>query len=95
MSIKFTPSDGPTLGVEVELQIVDLESRNLVPRAPELLAAVPQHRSHFVAKVPVHGKEFRAHLVALQEPQFHIRLKLGVKRSGRRPLTSRHPWPMT
>ena len=43
MPIQFTPSDGPTLGVEVELQIVDLESRNLVPRAPELLAATNDH----------------------------------------------------
>ena len=39
MSIQFNKSDGPTLGVEVELQIVDLESRKLVPLAPELLAA--------------------------------------------------------
>jgi gamma-glutamyl:cysteine ligase YbdK (ATP-grasp superfamily) len=45
MSIQFNKSDGPSLGVEVELQIVDLESRMLVSLAPELLAAVdnPEH----------------------------------------------------
>jgi len=45
MSIQFNKSDGPSLGVEVELQIVDLKSRMLVPLAPELLAAVdnPEH----------------------------------------------------
>ena len=43
MSIQFNKSDGPTLGVEVELQIVDLESRQLVPLAPDILAAVNNH----------------------------------------------------
>ncbi len=33
----------PTLGVEVELQVVDLESRKLVPHAPDILAAVNNH----------------------------------------------------
>ena len=41
MSIQFNKSDGPSLGVEVELQIVDLESRMLVPLAPESAYGVP------------------------------------------------------
>jgi len=40
MSIPFNKSDGPSLGVEVELQIIDLESRKLVPLAPQLIEAV-------------------------------------------------------
>ena len=40
MTIQFNASKNPTIGVEVELQIVDLETRNLVPMADELIAAV-------------------------------------------------------
>jgi carboxylate-amine ligase len=39
--IKFQPSKPFTLGVEIELQIVDKNSMNLVPRAPEILDMVP------------------------------------------------------
>jgi glutamate---cysteine ligase / carboxylate-amine ligase len=39
-SCQFTPS-GPTVGVEIELQLVDLQSLNLVNRCPEILAALP------------------------------------------------------
>jgi glutamate---cysteine ligase / carboxylate-amine ligase len=38
--IDFSPSDGPTLGVEWELACVDAATGDLVPVAPEVLAAV-------------------------------------------------------
>lgn len=38
MTIPFQASAGPTLGVEMELQIVDLQTGKLVPRGPELVA---------------------------------------------------------
>jgi carboxylate-amine ligase len=37
--LTFHPSAEPTIGVELELQILDRESRNLVPGAPRLLKA--------------------------------------------------------
>ena len=40
MSIPFHPSPSPTLGVEVELQLIDPATRQLIPRAPELLVAL-------------------------------------------------------
>ena len=36
MAINFTPSPEPTLGVEVELQLVDLKTRELVPYGPAI-----------------------------------------------------------
>ena len=38
MHIAFNSSDGPTLGVEVELEIVDRDTRELVSTATEILA---------------------------------------------------------
>ena len=44
MSIDFTPSPHRSLGVEVELGIVDVESRQLVPQANEIISAlISQH----------------------------------------------------
>lgn len=37
MDIPFNPSAGPTLGVEWELELVDLDTRQLTPRAVEIL----------------------------------------------------------
>lgn len=42
-TIEFTPSRPFTLGVELEFQVLDRESLNLVPRAPEILAMVPDN----------------------------------------------------
>lgn len=39
-SITFPACPRPTLGVELEISLVDLQSRNLAPRAPEVLAAL-------------------------------------------------------
>jgi carboxylate-amine ligase len=39
--IIFQPSKPFSLGVEIELQVVDKNNLNLVPRAPEILAMVP------------------------------------------------------
>jgi carboxylate-amine ligase len=41
-SIEFQISKPFSLGVEIELQILDRSDLNLVPRAPEILAMVPQ-----------------------------------------------------
>jgi carboxylate-amine ligase len=38
MALSFTPSEPLTLGVEMEVQIIDAESRDLTPGAPQLLA---------------------------------------------------------
>lgn len=40
MDIPFNPSAGPTLGVEWELELVDRDSRELSPRAIEILEAI-------------------------------------------------------
>ena len=42
-AIAFTGSPSPTIGVEVELQIVDPKTRKLVNAGPRLLAAVNDH----------------------------------------------------
>jgi carboxylate-amine ligase len=42
-AIEFNISKPFSLGVEIELQILDRESLNLVPRAPEILAMVPDN----------------------------------------------------
>ena len=39
--IEFQKSKPFTLGIEIELQIVDKNTLNLVPRAPEILDMVP------------------------------------------------------
>jgi carboxylate-amine ligase len=40
-TIEFNISKPFSLGVEIELQILDRETLNLVPRAPEILDMVP------------------------------------------------------
>jgi carboxylate-amine ligase len=40
MSITFNPSPTPTLGVELELQLVDRKTRQLTPLGPEVLRAL-------------------------------------------------------
>ena len=39
--ITFQASSPFSLGVEIELQILDKQSLNLIPKAPEILAMVP------------------------------------------------------
>ena len=41
MQIEFKASKPFSLGVEIELQIIDMKSLNLFPRAPEILTLVP------------------------------------------------------
>ncbi|UFP94807.1 glutamate--cysteine ligase [Gloeobacter morelensis] len=43
MTIPFQSSAAPTLGVEMELQIIDPETGNLTPRGPELVAFCEEH----------------------------------------------------
>ncbi len=46
MTYHFKGNDHHTLGVEIELQLVDRESRRLVSRSEEILGQVPaEHRS--------------------------------------------------
>ncbi len=40
--VKFTPSHAPTLGVEIELALVDARTMALVSAAPELLSRLPE-----------------------------------------------------
>ena len=40
MSITFNPSPSPSLGVEVELQLVDKVTRQLTPLGPDVLRAL-------------------------------------------------------
>jgi glutamate---cysteine ligase / carboxylate-amine ligase len=43
MDVPFTPSSRRSVGVEWELQIVDRETRELVPAAPELIEELRGH----------------------------------------------------
>lgn len=45
--IQFKPSSEPTIGVEVELQVVDAGSGDLVPGVPTLLEALPHSEAAF------------------------------------------------
>ena len=100
MSIQFNKSDGPSLGVEVELQIVDHKSRMLVPLAPELLAAVdnPEHIKTELLQSTVEMNTsvcqdvqgVRADLMALKESVEPVCEKLGCEliSSGTHPFSS-------
>src|SRR5690348_7154786 len=44
-AITFPACPEPTLGVELEVSLVDLQTRNLAPRAPEVLERLPD-RTH-------------------------------------------------
>ncbi len=46
-SIQFKPSPEPTIGVEIELQIIDQRTADLVPGAPAILERVPEHEQPF------------------------------------------------
>lgn len=49
MGIEFTPSRGPTIGVEWELQLVDVTTRHLRQEARQVIDALPElstHRKH-------------------------------------------------
>lgn len=43
MTIPFQTSAGPTLGVEMELQLIDAQTGSLAPRGPELVAYCEAH----------------------------------------------------
>ncbi len=46
MGIEFVPSSGPTLGIEWELQLVDVATRQLRQEASEVLRALPELSSN-------------------------------------------------
>jgi glutamate---cysteine ligase / carboxylate-amine ligase len=91
-----TPS-GLTLGVEEELHVVDLETRELVPRAPEVLDQLDPaaysaelHRSVVETNTPVATglDELRDGIVALRRRAIGVaeRLGLGLVAAGTVPL---------
>jgi carboxylate-amine ligase len=47
MSLLFTPSPDMTIGVELELQIVDPATKDLTPKAPELFERLEEHGTRF------------------------------------------------
>ena len=53
--IKFNNCSEPTIGVEVELQIVDKDSMDLYPGAPQILDKFkePTHRSTVIITKPI------------------------------------------
>ncbi|GAA3387444.1 hypothetical protein GCM10020369_29960 [Cryptosporangium minutisporangium] len=86
-----------TLGVEEEFHVVDLDSRELVPRAPELLAHLPTssfspelHRSVVETNTKVHTnlERLRDELVALRRQVCEVAdaAGLGVVAAGTVPL---------
>ena len=102
MSIRFNKSDEPTLGVEVELQIVDLETRALSPRAPEVLAALegnPHVKTELLKStielntgVCRSVKEVRRDLASLNDEVIAVcdRLDCGLMFAGTHPFST---WP--
>ena len=102
MSIRFNKSDEPTLGVEVELQIVDLETRALSPRAPEVLAALegnPHVKTELLQStielntgVCRSVKEVRRDLASLNDEVIAVcdRLDCGLMFAGTHPFST---WP--
>src|SRR5690242_10508110 len=94
--MRAAPS-GLTLGVEEELHVVDLETRELVPRAPEVLDQLDPaaysaelHRSVVETNTPVATglNELRDAIVALRRRAIGVaeRLGLGLVAAGTVPL---------
>lgn len=86
-----------TLGVEEEFSVVDLESRELVPRGPEILERLPEawfsaelHRSVIETNSTVHSSldDLREELVRLrrQAAQTAETFGLGIAAAGTVPL---------
>nr|WP_296064166.1 carboxylate--amine ligase/circularly permuted type 2 ATP-grasp protein [uncultured Actinoplanes sp.] len=110
-SLRVTADDtatGPdlTLGVEEELHVVDLVTRELVPRAPEILARLdPQHfsaelhRSVVETNTPVSGTldGLRDGIVARRRRAIEVAesLGLGLVAAGTVPLVDLESLPVT
>jgi carboxylate-amine ligase len=95
-----------TLGVEEELHVVDLRTRELVPRAPEILGQLDAanysaelHRSVVETNTPVAGTldELRDGIVALRRRAIGVAesLGLGLVASGTVPLVDLESLPVT
>jgi carboxylate-amine ligase len=95
-----------TLGVEEELHVVDLETRELVPRAPEILDQLDAasysaelHRSVVETNTPVAGTldELRDGIVALRRRAIGVAesLGLGLVAAGTVPLVDLESLPVT
>jgi carboxylate-amine ligase len=95
-----------TLGAEEEFHIVDLDTRELVPRAPELLARLPEegfspelHRSCVETNTPVCESldQLRAslHQLRVVVAEMADTLGLGIIAAGTVPLISSEELPVT
>jgi carboxylate-amine ligase len=93
----WSPSTNLTVGVEEEFHVIDLDSRELVPRGPEILEGLPDtsfaaelHRSVVESNTQVHRPldDLRNELLRLrrQAAQVAERLGLGVAAVGTVPL---------
>ncbi|WP_306209933.1 carboxylate--amine ligase/circularly permuted type 2 ATP-grasp protein [Actinoplanes sp. RD1] len=95
-----------SLGVEEELHVVDLKTRELVPRAPEVLAQLDEanfsaelHRSVVETNTPVAGTldELREGIVSLRRRAIGVAesLGLGLVAAGTVPLVDLDSLPVT
>jgi carboxylate-amine ligase len=95
-----------TLGVEEELHVVDLKTRELVPRAPEILEQLDEahfsaelHRSVVETNTPVAGSldDLRSGIVALRRRAVGVAesLGLGLVAAGTVPLVDLDSLPVT
>lgn len=78
MSIPFTPSPSLSLGVELELQLIDPETLDLSPRSIELLQVIGEH-SYIVPEVMQSMLEIKTDIcqnVQEAELQLHGHLKI-------------------
>ena len=101
-----TVSPDLTLGVEEELHVVDLATRELVPRAPEVLARLDDanfsaelHRSVVETNTPVAAglDDLRAGIVGLRREAIGVAesLGLGLVAAGTVPLVDLESLPVT
>jgi carboxylate-amine ligase len=95
-----------TVGVEEELHVIDLDSRELVPRGPEILEQLPEasftaelHRSVVETNTAVHMSldALRANLVDLRQRATAVAesLGLGVAAAGTVPLVAEEDLTVT
>jgi len=46
--LRFTPNNSPTIGVEIELQLIDAKELSLCSSIDQVLAAIPEELREFV-----------------------------------------------
>ncbi|NQD38751.1 glutamate--cysteine ligase [Permianibacter sp. IMCC34836] len=98
--LTFTASAPLTLGVELELQLIDKQSRDLTPAAPELLTQLQHHPQHALFKPEITrsmielNSSKQSHIDGLQTELFALRdvlvehctaLDIGIAGGGTHP----------